>query len=146
MCLWPSALYVRAPKGICDIFLWQEHAHKQAGKDLAPYRIGKHSNPQNSPTIHQKYSKKYDFRYFWGYFFPILLVGAFSYSVGGQVFRNTSRPPTDDTHCSACAPFPKDTTVLEYGEQKFTTARERERERGERERETRATAIAKRYG
>ena len=55
------------------------------GKDLAPYRIGKHSNPQNSPKIHQKYSKNT----IWGSFFPVLLVGAFSYSVGGQVFRNT---------------------------------------------------------
>ena len=29
----------------------------RVGKDLAPYRIGNHSNPQNSPKIHQKYSK-----------------------------------------------------------------------------------------
>ena len=61
------------------------------GKDLAPYRIGKHSNPQSSPKIHQKYFKKYDFRYFFGVFCPILLVGAFSYSVRGQVFRKTYR-------------------------------------------------------
>ena len=27
------------------------------GKELAPYRIGKHSNPQNRAKIHQKYTK-----------------------------------------------------------------------------------------
>ena len=57
----------------------------RVGKDLAPYRIGKHSNLQNSPKIHQKYSKNTIFGIF-GVFLPYLLVGAFSYSVGGQVF------------------------------------------------------------
>ena len=55
------------------------------GKDLTLYRIGKHNNPQNSPKIHQKYSKNTIFGIF-GVFLPYFGCGGVSYSVGGQVF------------------------------------------------------------
>ena len=51
-------------------------------KDLAPYRIGKHSNPQNRAKMLSKIQKIR----FLVYFCPLLIVEAFSYSVGGQVF------------------------------------------------------------
>ena len=54
---------------------------------LGPLQDRKTQQPLNSPKIHQKY-QKIRFSVFWGYFCPILLVGAFSYSVGSQVFRN----------------------------------------------------------
>ena len=63
-------------------------SHKRVGKDLTLYRIGKHSNPQNRPKIRQKNTKKIGFSVCLVYFFPILLVGPFSYSIEGQVFRN----------------------------------------------------------
>ena len=42
------------PNNFCG-FKKRNSQEKLLGKDLAPYRIGKHSNPQNSPKIHQKY-------------------------------------------------------------------------------------------
>ena len=44
-------------------------------KDLAPYRIGKHSNPQNRA----KNTSKIRFSVFLVYFRPSLLVGVFSF-------------------------------------------------------------------
>ena len=48
----------------------------RVGKDLAPYRIGKHSNPQNSPKILQKYSKN-TISVFLGIFALLCLWGRF---------------------------------------------------------------------
>ena len=71
--------------GIASEALAAKHATK-LGKTLPPYRIGKHSNPQNSPKIYKNIRSSI----FVGYFCPILLVGAFS-----RVFRKSrySAPP-----------------------------------------------------
>ena len=63
------------------------HAGKNSrvGKDLAPYRIGKHSSPQNRAKIHQKY-KKYDFQYFWYIFALFCLWGRFPILWGAKFF------------------------------------------------------------
>ena len=71
------------------------------GKDLAPHRIGKHSNPQNRPKIHQKYSKNTIFSIF-GIFFPYFACGgvflfcrgpSFSQSFSGiEMFKREWRP------------------------------------------------------
>ena len=56
------------------------------GKDLAPYRTGKHSNPQNRAKIHQKYTKKYDFQCFWCIFALFCLWGVFPILWGANFF------------------------------------------------------------
>ena len=82
------------------------------GKDLAPYRIGKHSNPQNRPKNTSNIDlKKTRFSVFFVYFCPVLLVGAFSCSVGGQVFRN---------HCPGKSHF---SYINEYFHARATTQR-----------------------
>ena len=74
------------PPFSCESWLAFLILEPRIGKELAPYRIGKHSNPQNRAKIHQKYTKNRGFRVFLVYFCPILLVGTFSYSLGGQLF------------------------------------------------------------
>ena len=54
-------------------------------KDLAPYRIGKHSHPQNRAKIRQQYPPNTMLGIF-GVFLPYFLVRAFSYSVGANLF------------------------------------------------------------
>ena len=60
---------------------------------MAPYRIGKHRNPQNRAKIHQKTTILGIFGVFLAYFCPLLLVGALSFFVGGQVVRNACAEP-----------------------------------------------------
>ena len=65
------------------------------GKELAPYTIAKHSNPQNRAKIHQKYSKNRIWGIF-GVFLPYFASGGNSYSLGGQLFPKANmyaRPP-----------------------------------------------------
>ena len=59
----------------------------RSGKDVAPYRIWKYSNPQNKAKIHRKCKKK-GFVVLSVYFCPILLMDPFSYSLGSQLFPN----------------------------------------------------------
>ena len=58
-------------------------------QDLAPYRIGDTATLE----IAQKYIKNTIFGIL-GYFCPIFLVGVFSYSAGGQVFRKIPHLPS----------------------------------------------------
>ena len=55
---------------------------------VGPYRIGNAAALKTGPkyTKNTKKKKKKDFRAFSVYFCPILLVGPFSYSLGGQPF------------------------------------------------------------
>ena len=74
----------------CCVQVETEELGPLLGKDLAPYRIGKHSNPQNSPKIHQKYSKNTIFG----------ILGVFlSYFACGGVFLFCRGPSFSQGHC-----------------------------------------------
>ena len=65
--------------------MWPQVSTRGLGKTWPPYRL-------ETLKIFQKYNqktRKYNFRNFWVYFCPTLLVGVFSSSVWGQVLRNS---------------------------------------------------------
>ena len=59
-----------------SVFTWGSRGW-EFEKDLAPYRIGKHSNPENSPKIHIKNTKKNTifFGIYFGVFYPYFACG-----------------------------------------------------------------------
>ena len=65
----PVDLLFCISRSLCKLVGTWPKKTARIGKDLTLYRIGKHSNPQNSPKIHQKYSKNTVFGIF-GVFLP----------------------------------------------------------------------------
>ena len=70
--------------------IFEQNLKNRLGKDLAPYRIGKHSNPQNREKIRQTYSKNTIFGIFCVFLPYFACGGVFLFCTGPSLFLSMS--------------------------------------------------------
>ena len=99
-------LQTRHRKRDCSISISQPRfsAEQSFGKRLAPYRVGKHSNPPIRAKIHQNYIGNRTFCIF-GVFFPYFACGAVFLFSRGPSFSQTKHPLMQLQHQSRLQPF-----------------------------------------